>query len=278
MRRSSNGGSGGGRPQPSMHEALVDGLDARERQREILAIARAKGRVDVTAVAGHFGVAAETVRRDLKALERNGLVRRSYGGAYPVERSGFETDMSYRENNHVQEKHRIAQEAARHLGEADTVFIDEGYLPSLVCQYLPSDRRLTIVTASLPVVAAMARHTEHSLILLGGVVRPNTLATVEHWAIRMLGEFVIDCALVGSNGISLLEGLTTPDPRVAEVKATAMKVSRRKIFIGTYEKFGAATFCRFARVQDFDLVITDVRLPAATARQYMSLGPEVLRC
>jgi DeoR family fructose operon transcriptional repressor len=263
---------------PVPKAAAVEAADARERQREILAMARANGRVDVSAVAYQFGVAAETIRRDLKILERNGLVRRSYGGAYPVERAGFETDISYRETNHVQEKQRIAQEAVRHLGEADTIFIDEGFLPSLIGPYLPGDRRLTIVTASLPVVAALAHHPSHSVILLGGLVRGRTLATVEHWATHMLEEFVIDLAFVGSNGISLTDGLTTPDPRVAEVKATAMRVARRKVFIGTYEKFGTVSFCRFARVPEFNLVITDVRLPVSTARQYMAVGPDVVRC
>jgi len=65
-------------------------LGARERQREILTQARETGRVDVTSVAGQFGVAAETIRRDMKVLERSGLIRRSYGSAYPVVRSVFE--------------------------------------------------------------------------------------------------------------------------------------------------------------------------------------------
>ena len=68
------------------------------------------------------------------------------------------------------------------------------------------------------------------MLLLGGLVRGRTLATVEHWATRMLAEFVIDLAYVGANGISLAEGLTTPDPRVAEVKAAVVRAARRKIF------------------------------------------------
>jgi DeoR family fructose operon transcriptional repressor len=83
---------------------LSEVLRARERQREILAVARADGRVDVTSAADRFGVAAETIRRDLKMPERNGFVRRSYGTAYPVARAGFEGDLAYRELNRQEEK------------------------------------------------------------------------------------------------------------------------------------------------------------------------------
>ncbi|HXW78419.1 MAG TPA: DeoR/GlpR family DNA-binding transcription regulator [Acidimicrobiales bacterium] len=253
-------------------------LGARERQREILAVARENGRVDVTSAAGRFGVAAETIRRDMKALERNGLIRRSYGSAYPVVRSVFETDLASRETNHPIEKQRIAEEAVRHLDEAETVFVDEGYLPQLLAQSLPLDRNLTVVTASLSAAAVLAPRPNYTVLLLGGLVRGRTLATVEQWAIRMLAEFVIDLAYVGANGISLADGLTTPDPRVAEVKAAAVRSARRRIFIGTCEKFGTTSFCRFAHVKDLELIITDGRFPSAMARQYSAAGPDVIRC
>jgi DeoR family transcriptional regulator, fructose operon transcriptional repressor len=253
-------------------------LGARERQREILAVARENGRVDVTSAAGRFGVAAETIRRDMKALERNGLIRRSYGSAYPAVRSVFETDLASRETNHPVEKQRIANEAVRHLDEAGTIFVDEGYLPQVLAQCLPPERSLTIVTASLPVAAVLAPRPNYTVLLLGGLVRGRTLASVEHWAIEMLGQFVIDLAYVGANGISLAEGLTTPDPRVAEVKAAALRVARRRIFIGTYEKFGTSTFCRFGRVSDLDMIVTDSRFSTGMARQYSALGPEIIRC
>lgn len=253
-------------------------LGARERQREILAVARENGWIDVTSAAGRFGVAAETIRRDMKALERNGLIRRSYGSAYPVQRSVFETDLASRETNHPLEKQRIAEEAVRHLDEAGTVFVDEGYLPQVVAQCLPPERNLTIVTASLPVAALLATRPNFTVLLLGGLVRGRTLATVEHWATRMLAEFVIDLAYVGANGISLAEGLTTPDPRVAEVKAAAVRAARRRIFIGTYDKFGTSSFCRFAHVSDLEMIVTDTRFSAGMIRQYSSMGPEVVRC
>lgn len=257
---------------------MGEGFGAKERQHEILALARANGRLDVTSVAVKFGVAAETVRRDLRALEKSGLVRRSYGSAFPTTRAGFESDLASRETNHLAEKQRIAAEAVLHLHEAETLFIDEGYLPRLVAEDLPLDRNLTIVTASLPVAAILAPRHAYTVFLLGGLVRGRTLATVEHWAAGMLGEFVIDLAFLGANGISLADGLTTPDPRVAEIKSAAIKAARRRIFVGSYDKFGTSSFCRFASINAFEVIITDDRMPMAMARQYSAAGPSVVRC
>jgi len=148
----------------------------------------------------------------------------------------------------------------------------------VLAQCLPPDRNLTVVTASLPVAALLATRPAYTVLLLGGLVRGRTLATVEHWATRMLGEFVIDLAYIGANGISLADGLTTPDPRVAEVKCAAVKAARRRIFIGTCEKFGTSSFCRFAHVSDLEMIITDTRFPSGMARQYSALGPDVVRC
>jgi DeoR/GlpR family transcriptional regulator of sugar metabolism len=93
----------------------------------------------------------------------------------------------------------------------------------------------------------------------------------------MLAGFVIDLAFIGANGISREYGLTTPDPAVADVKAEAVRVSRRRVFSGVHTKFGASTFCRFAEVADLETIITDTTLPATEGHRYSLLGPQVIR-
>ncbi|AZM78392.1 DeoR/GlpR transcriptional regulator [Streptomyces sp. KPB2] len=248
-----------------------------ERRHEIVRVARATGSVDVTALAAELGVAKETVRRDLRALEDHGLVRRTHGGAYPVESAGFETTLAFRATSHVPEKRRIASAAAELLGDAETVFIDEGFTPQLIAEALPRDRPLTVVTASLPVAGALAEAGDTSVLLLGGRVRSGTLATVDHWTTKMLAGFVIDLAYIGANGISREHGLTTPDPAVCEVKAQAVRAARRTVFVGAHTKFGAASFCRFAEVGALEAVVTSTLLPTAEAHRYSLLGPQVIR-
>ncbi|GGW73144.1 transcriptional regulator [Streptomyces lucensis JCM 4490] len=250
---------------------------AEERRHAIVRAARAAGSVDVTALAAELGVARETVRRDLRALEDHGLVRRTHGGAHPVESAGFETTLAFRATSHVPEKRRIAAAAAELLGEAETVFVDEGFTPQLIAQSLPAGRPLTVVTASLPVAGALAGAEHVSVLLLGGRVRAGTLATVDHWTTKMLAGFVIDLAYIGANGISREHGLTTPDPAVAEVKAQAVRAARRTVFAGVHTKFGVAGFCRFAGIDALEAIVTSTLLPAAEAHRYSLLGPQVIR-
>ncbi|MCK1819904.1 DeoR/GlpR family DNA-binding transcription regulator [Streptomyces sp. XM83C] len=252
-------------------------MDAEERRRGILDAARRSGSVEVVGLAAEFGVSRETVRRDLNLLEQHGLVRRTHGGAIPVESAGFETTLATRTARNVPEKTRIAAAAAALLGDAETVFIDEGYTPQLIAAALPRNRPLTVITTSLATAGHLSSAENVTVLLLGGRVRGGTLATVDHWATRMLSGFVIDLAYVGANGISRNHGLTTPDPAVGEVKAQVLKAARRRVFSGVHTKFGAVSFCRFADVTEFEAIVTDAGLPAAEAHRYSLLGPEVIR-
>jgi DeoR family fructose operon transcriptional repressor len=252
-------------------------IGAEERQHQILLLARSAGDVDVTRLAAELAVAPETIRRDLRTLEQHGLVRRTHGGAHPVETARFETTLAVRTTRKVPEKRRIAAAAAGLLGDAETVFIDEGFTPQLIAEALPTDRPLTVVTASLSTAAVLSTSTTMTVLLLGGRVRGRTLATVDHWATRMLAGFVIDLAFVGANGISREHGVTTPDPAVADVKAQVMRVARRKVFSGIHTKFGVSSFCRFAEVSDFEAIVTDTGLPASEAHRYSLLGSHVVR-
>lgn len=247
-----------------------------ERQREILQRARDGGSVVVADLADLLDVSMETVRRDLAVLTERGLLRRSYGQAFPVETAAYESDLEARQVAHLEEKRRIATEAVRHIGDAETLFIDEGFTPQLIARLLP-ERRMRVVTASLPIASILAPRDVFTVYLLGGRVRGTTLGTVDHWVVDMLADFVIDLAFIGANAISQERGLTTPDPAVAEVKKTAVRVSRRRVFAGVSAKFTVTSFCRFADVADMDLIVTDRRLSPSQAERFAFLGPNVLR-
>lgn len=252
-------------------------MRADERQRLILTRARADGRVEVGPLASDLEVAEETVRRDLRELVDRGVLQRVHGGAYPVESAGFESTIKHRSSSLIGEKRRIATAAAERLHGAETVYIDEGVTPQFVAEALHPEHPVTVVTSSLLAAGALADARNVTVLLLGGRLRGRTLATVDHWALRMLRDLVIDLAFLGANGISREHGLTTPDPAVAAVKSEVMGRSRRRVFVGLHTKFGVASFCRFADVGDFELLVTDTGLSANDARRYSVLGPPVVR-
>ena len=127
-----------------------------ERRRLILAQARGAGHIAVTEIADELDVAAETVRRDLKVLEDHGLLRRTHGGAYPVEGVGFR--VQHRPPQQSPGSRRSAASrvaAAEQLGPAETVYLDEGFTPQLVAEELVNvGRPLTVVTSSLATAGA----------------------------------------------------------------------------------------------------------------------------
>ena len=113
-------------------------MNADERHHQIVALARRHGEVNVAKLAAELNVSAETIRRDLRLLEKHGLIRRTHGGAYPVETAKFETDLAIRTTRGVPEKRRIAAAAAGLIGDAETIFIDEGFTPELIAEALRS--------------------------------------------------------------------------------------------------------------------------------------------
>ncbi len=175
------------------------------------------------------------------------------------------------------ELERIARAAVEHLDTAETVFLDEGFHPLLVGRALPTDRDLTIVTACLPTAIELAERPRTQVVVIGGRVRPITLASVERWATRMLREMEPDLAVVGANGVSEEGWLTTPHASVAEVKETVLGTAGRAIFVGSHTKFGHSTFARFGHVRQLERVITGRELRSSTARRLTGLGAVIER-
>lgn len=251
-------------------------MDSDTRQGRIVEFARTRGRVEVLSLADEFDVAAETIRRDLKVLAGRRLLKRVHGGAVPLETAAFESTVEYRSQVDLAEKHRMAAGAVQLLHGAETVYLDEGFTPRLIAERL-AEHELTVVTSSLLAAEALANSATVTVLLLGGRMRGRTLATVDHWATGMLAGLVIDVAFLGTNGISVEHGLTTPDPAVAAVKQTAVKVARRRILVAAHSKFGADSFCRFAEVADFETIVTGSELSVTDAERYEALGPAVVR-
>jgi DeoR/GlpR family transcriptional regulator of sugar metabolism len=233
-----------------------------ERRFQLLQMVRDHGELEVTDANTLLSVSAETIRRDLRVLESQGLIRRSYGRVFPVESGAFETPLAARHQINPEEKIRIAAAVVPKIGEAQTLFLDEGFQTQLVAQRLPDDRRFTVVTSSLPIATLLAGRPNVQVITLGGRVRGNTLAVADVWAADMLRRLNVDLAIVGANGVSVERGMTTPDPAVAAVKSAAVQSSARRIFVGAHHKFGRTTFVTFAEFGEFEVIITGHELNA----------------
>jgi len=249
---------------------------AEERQSAIVAQARADGRVDVTALADAFAVTTETVRRDLTVLERHGLLRRVHGGAIPVERLGFEPALATRNNVLVAEKERIAKAALAEVPDEGAILLDAGTTTGRLADILPAERELTVVTNSVPIVASLATRPNLTVLLLGGRVRRTTLAAVDAWALAALADTFVDVAFLGTNGVSVERGLTTPDPAEAAVKRAMIAASRRSVVLTDHSKIGVDRLARFGELDDLDVLITDSGVDHQVADELAAAGPRLV--
>ncbi len=255
-------GSGLRRPFPSL------------RRKEILTVLARDGYVDASGMAASMGVTAETVRQDLISLETQRLLRRLRGGAVPWHSISYEPDVAAR-TEFAAEKVRIAKRALRHLPHEGAILLDAGSSVAALVDLIPDDRHLTVFTNTLTHAVALANRPGLVVYTFGGRVRGATLAEVDAWALRSLGELNVDVAFMGANGVSTERGLTTPDPSEAAVKGLMVRSARRRVLLADRSKFGHASTCTFAEVEDVDLVITDRRIDRTAVQALSGRGVEV---
>lgn len=250
---------------------------AEERQQEILRVARTQGRVDVTALAEEFAVTAETIRRDLTTLERAGVLRRVHGGAIPVERIGFEPALAARDAVLTDEKERIAKVALAEVPDEGAIILDAGTTTARLAQVLPADRELTVVVNSPAIAALLGPRVNINLLMVGGRVRGKTLAAVDDWALRSLADLYVDVAFLGTNGLSVERGLTTPDPAEAAVKRAMIAAGRRTVVLADHTKIGNDYLARFGSLPDVDTLISDTGLNDELVSDVEAVGVRVVR-
>ena len=234
-------------------------LHSHERKQFILDRLRHNGRVDAVEIAKSLRVTGETIRKDLIALERQGLLRRVHGGAVGVQGLGFEPAVETR-TEFASEKIRIARAALAHLPEQGSVLIDAGSTTAKLVELFPGDRELTVYTNTVPHAVALLTRPRLTVFTLGGRLRSNTFAEVGDWTARALAEINVDVAFLGTNGITVTRGLTTPDPTEAAVKRRMLACARRRVLLADHSKVGMISGVQHADLADIDLLITDTGL------------------
>ena len=250
---------------------------APERHQQILTRARAEGRVDVATLALDLDVTPETVRRDLTAIERLGLLRRVHGGAIAVERLGFEPGLADRERVMSAQKERIAKAALDELPDGGAIILDAGTTTIRLAAMLPTARDLTVVTHGLPIVTVLAGRPNITLHLVGGTVRGRTLAAVGSWALAALTQIHADVVFLGTNGVTVERGLTTPDLAEAQVKRALVAAARRVVVLADHTKLGVSDFALVAPLSAVDVLVTDTDAAPELVDEIEAAGPRVVR-
>ena len=230
-----------------------------ERRQRILDRVLEYDSVTVDDLADEFGLTKMSVRRDLNALAENGQVARVRGGATrphtPVPARRY-VDAQQR---NAQAKARIARAAAPLLGQAVSAFFYSGSTVARVVEALTEDQhdQLTVVTNSVPVINTVTTWNDAHLVAVGGLYLPAYMAFVGPQAIEPLRSLSADVAVVGCDGLSIAEGLTTPHQLVAEIGTILIERARRTIVVADSSKIGRRGFTPIAPVTAIDVLVTD---------------------
>jgi DeoR family transcriptional regulator, fructose operon transcriptional repressor len=249
-----------------------------ERQRAITELLRAvEGqRATVVGISERLGVTTETVRRDLDVLERRGELRRVRGGAELMPSTPFETALTARHAEQFEDKVAIARRMAAEIPDDGVIILDSGSLTFVCAEALPTDRALVVVTNNLRAARLLAEHDNLRIMTLPGTIRGVTSAAVDTWTSRRLRTLSVDLAIVGVNGITSSQGLTTTNPEEAAVKRAMMQAARRRAVPVISGKLGRNSFCSFAAVSEIDLIITDEHADPDLVGELAAAGPAVV--
>ena len=231
-------------------------LLAEQRMERILEELSRQDSVSVAYLCQVIGASEASIRRDLTELAQRGKLTKVHGGALPVreEFRSEEPDMEIKRQLHTPEKKRIAQYAAGLIQNEDVVFLDAGSTVMHMADYIRAPRAI-FVTNSIECLQRLPRRGLRTYVL-GGVLKPGTLAVIGGEAMETLKHYNFTKAFLGANGIALGQGFTTPDPEEAMVKKLAASRSRESWVLADASKFGAVAAAAFLPL-DGARIITD---------------------
>ncbi len=234
-------------------------MDA-SRQKHIEHLLQTRGDCSVAALAGELGVSEMTIRRDLAALARDGRVIRTHGGAIPGEKVLFEFQFLERASRNDPAKQAIAATAARLVRSGQTVMMDSGTTTLALARSLRGLDRLTIMTTSLPIAAALQHARGLRVLLLGGFVQPDAPDLGGALTEANLEQLHADVAFIGADGIDLQGNVSNASPEVARMLGKMAAAATATYVVADSSKIGRPALMRFGNLARWRGLITDLAI------------------
>jgi DeoR/GlpR family transcriptional regulator of sugar metabolism len=250
------------------------------RKHEILELVNQKGKMTIADLGKMFDVSDMTIRRDLRDLDKIGLLRRFHGGAVSSIGRSYEPAYNLRAMTKLDAKKAIGRKAAELVQDGDSIGIDTGTTTLELVHSLKDKRNLTILTSSLTianeVVSTFSLLNEVRLILTGGIVRANELSMVGDIAHGSYQALHVDKAFLGVGGISLEAGITEYNLDDAAVKKAMLKSAQQKIVLADSSKLGRTRFGTVCTLTEVDCIVTDNQASSEIVDEFSKLGVEVV--
>ncbi|MHB1856686.1 MAG: DeoR/GlpR family DNA-binding transcription regulator [Acidobacteriaceae bacterium] len=231
---------------------------AEERRFRICEVLARQRTVSATELKTTLGVTAATIRRDLAALEEEGLLVRSHGGAVSKTTStNFQPSYEALGRINLEQKQWIAEAAAKLILDGDTVFLEGSTTVYELAAHLLQRNRLTVVTNSPLIVCQLQRAAHINVMCTGGDLQRDIFYLSGLWAQRSLTEIRVDKAVLGISAIDPDYGISTASQSEASIKKQITKVAKERIGLADHSKFGNQGFAYVGPSTDIHTLVTD---------------------
>jgi DeoR/GlpR family transcriptional regulator of sugar metabolism len=254
-------------------ESLLKG----ERQRRILALLSAAGRVVATDLQGELGVSAYTIRRDLDELAEAGRLQRVHGGALAVARSPVATTYAGRGAQSVAGKREVARAAASLLVPGQVAILDGGSTALALAEALPPGFTGTFVTHSPPAAVALAAHEGVEVVVVGGTLERRAMVTVGAQTIKTYDSITADVLFLGVWSLHAEHGLSEGYAEEAEVRRVLLGRADRVVGLATADKLGTVAPFGYGPAAALTHLATERGVDDAVVAPFAQLGVQVVR-
>jgi len=240
------------------------------------------GRVSVDELSIKLRVSGVSVRRDLRRLEDEGLLRRERGGAVPLgpllyEALGHDSSFQEQIERRAEEKRRIGLAAAELVRDGDTIALAAGTTTTYIARALHRRENVTVLTNSVNIAMELSGRHGVTVQLSGGVLRGGWFSLAGASALETIQSVFPDICFLSINGIDARRGFTDYHAEEAAVNRALLRQSRRKVVVADYSKFGVVATRAVCAIEEINIVITDTGATDEMIGPLMKKGIEVRR-
>lgn len=245
-----------------------------QRKTLILDILRRDGQVIAKRVAEDFLLSEDTIRRDLREMAAEGLLKRVHGGAMPV--SPELPDFTTRQGLSGDVKARLGAKAAGMVKAGHMVFLDGGTTTAEICRNLPRDIGFTVATHSPTVAAELEHHPSCEVILIGGRLYKHSMVATGAAAMAAISVLRPDLFFLGVTAAHPLRGLSTGDFEEAAIKRHIARCSAETHVLLTEDKLDLVSPCVILGIGEIAGLIVPTEIAEERLAPYRVLNDAIV--
>lgn len=223
-----------------------------ERYRIILERLQERAVVKLQELVELLEASESTVRRDLIDLEERQLLKRIHGGAALPSPKIQEPGIEEKTFKNIQQKNAVARLAAAQVEDGESIYLDAGTTTLAMIPFIEA-KDVTVVTNGLSHIEALVSKRIKSY-LLGGMMKIHTKAVIGSIALQNMDNFRFDRCFLGTNGVDVEMGYTTPDPEEALIKRRAHQLSASSYVLADSSKIGEVSFAKLLDLNEATLI------------------------